>query len=284
MQDELQQVADNVIAVVTAYGLDVVAALVILIVGWMAAGWARRAINRGLEKTGKVDVTLRMFLSSFGRYTIIVVTVLAVLSRFGVQTASLITVMGAAGLAIGLALQGTLSNVAAGVMLLLFRPFKVGDYVEAAGLAGTVKSVTLFVTELSTPDNVQVLAPNSQVWGASVRNYSHHATRRVDIAVGIGYDDNIDEAMAAMHKTIAADDRAHGDPEAFVGVTDLGDNSVNLTVRVWCDAGNYWPLKFDLTKALKEQLDAAGISIPYPQRTVHVVGGQDLSTTAAGGS
>jgi small conductance mechanosensitive channel len=271
MNESFEQIADNVIAVVTVYGLDVVAAIAILIVGWIAAGWAQRAVDRALERTGKVDVTLRMFLSSFARYTVIIVTILAVLSRFGIQTASLITVLGAAGLAIGLALQGTLSNVAAGVMLLLFRPFKVGDYVEAAGLAGTVKSISLFVTELATPDNVQVLAPNSQVWGASVKNYSHHATRRVDIAVGIGYDDNIDQAMTAILDTVKADERAHADPEPFIGVTDLGDNSVNLTIRVWCDAANYWPLKFDLTKKVKEQLDAAGITIPYPQRTVHMV-------------
>ena len=271
MNESLKQISTDVVAVVTVYGLDVVAAIAILIVGWIAAGWVGRAINRGLEKTGRVELTLRLFLSSFGRYTVIVVTILAVLSRFGVQTASLITVLGAAGLAIGLALQGTLSNVAAGVMLLLFRPFKVGDYVEAAGLAGTVKSISLFVTELSTPDNVQVLAPNSQVWGASVKNYSHHATRRVDIAVGIGYDDSIDQAMSTMLEAIKADDRAHADPAPFIGVTDLGDNAVNLTVRVWCDAANYWPLKFDLTKTLKEKLDAAGITIPYPQRTVHLV-------------
>jgi small conductance mechanosensitive channel len=271
MNESVEEISSEIVSVVTVYGLDVVAAVAILIVGWIAAGWVQRAIDRGLEKTGRVELTLRLFLSSFGRYTIIVVTILAVLSRFGVQTASLITVLGAAGLAIGLALQGTLSNVAAGVMLLLFRPFKVGDYVEAAGLAGTVKSVSLFVTELSTPDNVQVLAPNSQVWGTSVKNYSHHATRRVDIVVGIGYDDSIDQAMTAIVDTIKADDRAHADPAPFIGVTDLGDNSVNLTVRVWCDAANYWPLKFDLTKKVKEQLDAAGITIPYPQRTVHLI-------------
>jgi small conductance mechanosensitive channel len=209
------------------------------------------------------------------RYLILTLTVLAVLSEFGVQTASLITVFGAASLAIGLALQGTLGNLAAGVMLLFFRPFRVGDYVEAGGHAGTVKAVDLFMTEFATPDNVRILVPNGQIWGGSVVNYSHHETRRVDLTVGIDYGDDIDKAFATVRKAIAADARVHAEPEPLVAVAELADNSVNIVIRVWCDAGDYWPLKFDLTKALKEALDKAGISIPFPQRVVHMVGARE---------
>jgi small conductance mechanosensitive channel len=271
MEETTQRMIDEVIDTVAAYGLDVIGAIVILIVGWTIAGWSTGAVRKGLEKTGKVDVTLRVFFASFSRYVILAITVLAVLSQFGVQTASLITIFGAAGLAIGLALQGTLSNLAAGVMLLFFRPFKIGDYVEAGGVAGTVKAITLFVTELATPDNVQILVPNGQVWGSSVRNYSHHPTRRVDLGLGIAYEDDIDAATKVILDTVRADARVHGDPEPMTAVAELADSSVNFVIRVWCDAGDYWDLKFDLTKALKQQLDAANISIPYPQRTVHLV-------------
>lgn len=265
--------ADMVTVLLTTYGLGVLGGFVVLAVGWTIAGWARRAVDRGLGAVESIDVTLRRFLASAVRYLILVLTVLAVLSEFGIQTASLITVFGAASLAIGLALQGTLSNLAAGVMLLFFRPFHVGDYVEAGGHAGTVKAIDLFMTEFATPDNVRILVPNGNIWGGAVVNYSHHETRRVDFLIGIDYGDDIDKAFETVSGVIAADKRAHADPEPVVVVGELADNSVNIIIRVWCDAGDYWPMKFDMTKALKESLDKAGISFPFPQRTVHVVGG-----------
>ena len=155
-------------------------------------------------------------------------------------------------------------------MLLIFRPFKVGDYVEAAGIAGTVKSITLFVTELATPDNVQILAPNSQVWGATVKNFSFHSTRRVDLVMGIDYGDDIDKAIETVHTVANADARVLKDPAPMVVVGNLGESSVDLTIRVWCQAGDYWGVKFDLTKALKQRFDSEGISIPFPQRTIHM--------------
>ena len=276
------EIAGSVMQLLTTYGLNVVGGIIILILGWIAAGWARRAVERGLGKIGRIDVTLQKFFASGTRYLILVLTVLAVLSEFGVQTASLITVFGAASLAIGLALQGTLGNLAAGVMLLLFRPFRVDDYVEAGGHAGTVKSVDLFVTELATPDNVQILVPNGQIWGGSVVNYSHHETRRVDLVIGIDYADDIDTAFATVADVVAADPRIHEDPAPLVVVGELADSSVNVVVRVRCAAGDYWPLKFDLMKAIKEALDKAGISIPFPQRAVHVVSGNG-SDMAPGG-
>ncbi len=259
-----------VVGLVTSYGLSVVGAIVILIVGFVIAGWVRGRVKSALSRVRKVDETLRDFFSSLAYYAVVVFTIVAVLAQFGVQTTSFIAVIGAAGLAIGLALQGTLSNVAAGVMLLLFRPFKIGDYIEGGGLAGTVKGVTLFVTELATPDNVQIIAPNSQLWGSAIKNYSFHATRRVDIVIGIAYEDEIDQALAAIVDECKKDSRVQADPAPMAAVTDLGDSSVNFTVRVWCNAADYWGLKFDLTKNLKNRMDAENISIPYPQRTVHM--------------
>ena len=255
---------------VTPLLFNLALAVVILVVGLIVAGWTRGAVYKAVKKSPRMDELLAKFLASLARYLVIAVTVLAILDQFGVETASLIALLGTVGLAVGLALQGTLSNVAAGVMLLVFRPFKVGDYVEAAGHAGTVQGVTLFVTELSTPDNVQIILPNGQVWGSAVMNYSFHDTRRVDILLGISYEDDIAKAMAAVQDTVAGDDRAHKDPAPVIAVAELADSSVNLTVRVWCDAADYWPLKFDLTKALKERMDREGIAIPYPQHTVHM--------------
>ncbi len=281
----MEMSADGIVAQLTAlvatYGLNVVAAIVILIIGWWAAGRIAGGVQSALAKTGKFDAMLSGFLASLVKYFILAFTVLAVLSQFGIQTASLIAVFGAAGLAIGLALQGTLSNLAAGVMLLLFRPFKVGDYIEAAGLAGTVKSVSLFVTEMATPDNVQILAPNAQIWGASIKNYSFHDTRRVDLTIGIAYEDDISEAMRVAHEVIAQDERALKEPEPMIAVAELGDNSVNLTVRVWSESANYWGLKFDLTKNIKERFDAQEISIPYPQRTIHLASDTNQGFTVA---
>jgi small conductance mechanosensitive channel len=271
METTIREIVGNVLDIVAAYGLDVLGGVVILIVGLVASGWAHRAVGGALGRIEKFDPTLRGFFATLAKYLVIVVTVLAVLNQFGVQTTSLIAVLGAAGLAVGLALQGTLSNVAAGVMLLIFRPFKVGDYIEAGGQAGTVQALTLFVTDLNTPDNVRIIMPNGQIWGASIKNYSANPTRRLDLVVGVAYEDDVDKAMDSLRSLVEADKRVHADPAPMVAVTELGDSSVDLLVRFWCDAGDYWPLRFDLTKAAKEKLDAEGISIPYPQRQVHLV-------------
>ncbi|MDD9904208.1 MAG: mechanosensitive ion channel [Rhodospirillaceae bacterium] len=195
MEQDVTAIAEQVTALITVYGLKVIGAVAILIVGWIAAKWISNATGRGLRKVERMDETLTRFFVSAVRYLVLVITVIMMLSQFGVQMASLLVVLSTAGLAIGLALQGTLSNVADGVMLLLFRPFKIGDFVEVSGHAGTVQAISLFVTEMSTPDNVHIVVPNSQVWGSSVVNFSHNTTRRVDIVVGIGYEDDIDKAM-----------------------------------------------------------------------------------------
>ena len=270
MSEYSNEVVDQIVLILSTYGLKVVGAVAVLIVGWMIAGWTRRIVTKGLSKTERVDPMLIGFFASLAKYLVLAITVIAVLNQFGVQTTSLIAVLGAAGLAIGLALQGTLSNVAAGVMLLFFRPFKVGDYIDASGITGTVKSVGLFVTELATPDNVHIVAPNAQLWGTAIHNYSHNDTRRVDLVVGVAYEDDVDKALAILLDMGKADERVHADPEPFAAVAALADSSVNVTLRVWCDADNYWPLKFDLTKAIKASLDREGISIPYPQSQVHL--------------
>lgn len=270
MDQSASEIYQQVMTVVTTYGLDVLGAAVILIVGFVASNWARAGVESALGRFPRVDATLRGFLGALVKYLILAFAVIATLQRFGVQTTSLVALLGAAGLAVGLALQGTLSNVAAGVMLLLFRPFKVGDYIEGAGMAGTVKALTLFTTELATPDNVQIVVPNAQLWGASIKNYSYHATRRVDLLVGIGYGEDMDKAIAVVRRLAEADERVLADPEPFVVIGELADSSVNLVIRLWCKSADYWPLKFAMTKAIKEAFDAEGISIPFPQRDVHL--------------
>jgi len=272
--EQATELVDTIVVLVTTYGLSVIGAIAILIIGWMASGWISSAAAKGMERTGKVDETLRGFFKSIIRYAILAFTIIAVLNQFGVQTASLIAVMGAAGLAIGLALQGTLGHVASGVMLLLFRPFKVGDYIEVSGISGTVKAIALFTTELATPDNVKIVVPNGKLWDQAVVNYSGHPTRRVDLVMGIDYADDIALAEKTILDTVGADSRVHKDPAVFVAVSELADSSVNFVVRIWCDAGDYWALKFDMTRALKENFDKAGLSIPFPQQTMHIASGE----------
>jgi len=259
-----------IMALITSWGLSVIGALAILVIGWALAKWAEKLTRRALTRTSRIDLTLTGFLSSLAKYLVLVFTVIAVLNQFGVQTASLIAVLGAAGLAIGLAMQGTLSNIAAGVMLLIFRPFKIGDYVEVSGQSGTVDSINLFVTELTTPDKVQIIVPNNNIWGQSVVNYSYHATRRLDLQVGIGYSDDVDKAISVVREVLDGDARTLADPEPMIVVGGLGASSVDLTIRVWVKADDYWPMKFDLTKQLKQTFDARGIGIPFPQMDVHL--------------
>lgn len=259
-----------VVALITGWGLSVIGALAILVIGWALSRWAEGMTRKSLSKSARIDVTLTGFLSSLVKYLVLVFTVIAVLNQFGVQTASLIAVLGAAGLAVGLAMQGTLSNIAAGVMLLIFRPFRIGDYVEVSGQAGTVASINLFITELTTPDNKQIIVPNSNIWGQSVVNYSYHSTRRLDLEIGIGYDDDIDTAITIIREVLDSEERVSKEPEPVIVVGNLGASSVDLTVRIWVNAADYWPLKFELTKRLKQTLDTKGIGIPFPQMDIHL--------------
>ncbi len=239
-------------------------ALLVLALGWIASGLISRAIRRKVNSTPEIDPTLGNFAASVVRWAILAMVLVAVLGLFGIEATSLVAMLGAATLAIGLALQGTLSDLAAGFMLILFRPYKIGQYVDIGGTSGTVKDLNLFVTELATPDNVQIIIPNGQSWGAIITNFSHHPTRRVDMVFGIDYGDDADKAKEIILAQAQADSRVMTDPEPWVRVTNLGDSSVDLTARVWCKAEDYWELKFALTQGVKEAFDKDGISIPYP--------------------
>lgn len=264
-----QQAVTVIVDLVSTWGLKVIGALVLLMVGKFAAGWVRRIVRRALT-VAKVDTTLVPFIGGVAYYVILIALTVAVLGVVGIQTASLLAVLGAAGLAVGLALQGTLSNVASGVMLLVFRPFQVGDYIEAGGTAGSVQAVGLFSTTLNTPDNVRIMLPNSSVYGQTIKNYAANDTRRNDMVIGISYDDDIGLAVETIKRVLAGDERVLAEPGPVVAVSELGDSSVNLVVRPWCKKEDYWGLRFDMMRTLKEQLEAAGCSIPYPQRDVHL--------------
>lgn len=247
---------------------SILGAITIILLGWIVSAWLQRRVSSLGRKNRHLDEMLFDFLASIVRYVVLGFTLLFVLNTFGVQTTSVVAVIGAAGLAIGLALQGTLSNVAAGVMLILFRPIKIGDFVEVAGQMGTVKVINLNFTELADLSNVQVIVPNSEVWGNVITNYSSNPTRRAEWTFGVGYGANLKEAETIIRDTIMADERAHSDPAPFIQVTNLGDSSVDFLVRIWCNAGDYFAFRADMTRKVKEALDDGGIDIPFPSRTI----------------
>lgn len=257
---------NGMVDLVTVWGMRVVSAVAVLVAGVIAGKWASKAIH----KIKALDETLRSFLGGLAKYAIFAIAVVTILAQFGVQTASLITVLGAAGLAIGLALQGTLSNVAAGVMLLILRPFHVGDYITFGGTSGTVKTLSLFGTELATADNVYIYAPNSTIWNSEIQNFSRNAHRRQDIIVGISYDDDINHTISTLHKILKKDKRVltTKGKEPKIMVTEMGDFAVNITMRIWSARGDFLALKCDLQKQVKEVFDKEGISIPFPTSLV----------------
>lgn len=250
------------------YGMRVLSALLILIAGWMIGNWVKKRINN----VKKMDQTLSSFLGVFFKYAILAVSFIAVLGQFGIQTASFLAVLGAAGLAIGLALQGTLSNVAAGAMLLILRPFKVGDYIEFGSTGGVVSSLGLFGTELNTVDNRYVFAPNSKVWGNEITNYTRNKQRRQDISVGISYGSNIDKAIKVVNAVLKKEKRLveTTGKEPIIVVDAMADSSVNLKVRIWTQTPDFFLVQWDLKKAIKEALDSNGIDIPFPTRTLEI--------------
>lgn len=249
-------------------GLNVVYAAVILVVAYWVSGRVKTFLGRVGDNKPEIDDTLFTFLGSLAQYLILALAVIFVLNRFGIQTTSLVALLGAAGLAIGLALQGTLSNIAAGVMLVAFRPFKLEQFVELAGYSGTVKQITLFTTEIATMDNVQITIPNKQVWDSAIKNYSAYNTRMVDLTIGVSYAADLKLAEDVMTQIVTADARGFVDPAPFIKVTDLAESSVDFKVRVWCTSSDYWGLRCDLTRQIKDRFDAEGIEIPFPTRTI----------------
>jgi small conductance mechanosensitive channel len=257
----------------TTYGLKIIGAIIILILGRIAAGIGRSLCRRVLEKT-KTDTAIVSFVGSLVYVIILVFAVLAALAKFGIQTASFVAIMGAAGFAIGFALQGSLANFAAGVLILVLRPIRVGDYIEAAGVAGTVRDIELFTTVLSTPDNIKIIVPNGKIFGDVIKNVSGYDTRRVDLVIGISYGSSIQKAYEVLKKMLDEDERILSDPPPQIAVSELADSSVNLVVRPWVKSGDYWGTKFDLTQKIKEAFDENGIEIPFPQMLVHSAAAQ----------
>lgn len=247
---------------------NLVLALLILFVGFFVAGWVRRRIISVSKTSERFDITIGSFLGNIARYAVLTLTVIFILQNFGVQTTSLVALVGAAGLAIGLALQGVLSGIAAGVMLVIFRPLKVGDFVDVGGVMGTVKDISIFNTELATVDNVQVILPNTEIWGNTITNYSSYNTRRAEWTFGVSYGANLADAERIIRETIMADPRSMTDPEPFVQVNNLGDFSVDFLVRVWVPSADYFGYQADMKRRVKEALDTGGIDIPFPTQTV----------------
>lgn len=276
MELDTQQIIQDISEFGTTYGLKLVAALATLWVGWKVTNFLGRALRRWFDKT-EFDETLETFVHSLVTMALKVVLVVTCAGIAGFPTTSFIAVLGAAGLAVGMALSGTLQNFAGGVLLLVLKPFKVGDVIETEGHTGKVRSIQIFNTIINTPDNKRVILPNGPVATKSLVNYSAESTRRVDMLFGIGYGDDIDAAKAILKKLIDADPRINPDPEPFIAVKELADSSVNLVVRVWAGTADYWGVFFDMHESVKKAFDADGISIPFPQSEVHMHQVRDAS-------
>jgi len=270
---ELGPLLDKAKEMLSTTGLDfainLVTAIVIFVIGRLVARLLVRGLRRVMQRQ-EVDKTLETFVCNLAGMVLLVFVIIAAISALGIQTASFIAVLGAAGLAVGLALQGSLSNFASGVLIVLFRPYKVGDWVEAAGISGAVEEVQILTTVLKTGDNKRVIVPNSQIMDTVITNYSANNKRRVDMVVGVSYSDNLDKVRATLEELIAAEDRILDDPAPLIAVSELADSSVNFVVRPWVETSDYWGVMFDLNEAIKKRFDEEGISIPFPQQDVHL--------------
>jgi small conductance mechanosensitive channel len=261
---------------VTVWGLKVIAAIAIFIIGRWIAKLVRRGVMRMMERA-KVDATIIGFVSNIAYITLLAFVVIAALGQLGIQTTSFIAILGAAGLAIGLALQGSLANFAAGFLMIIFRPFKVGDFIEGAGVAGIVEEMQIFTTTLKTGDNKIIIVPNAKLSGDNIINYSARETRRVDMTVGVAYDADLSKVKEVLNDIISKEERILADPAPQVAVAELADSSVNFIVRVWTSTSDYWGVKFAVTETVKNRFDAEGIGIPFPQRDIHIVSGSQAA-------
>lgn len=268
-QDRLQDLLVKLIEWTGIYGLRLIAAFVIFFVGRWFAGKLVAGLRRVLAAR-QADPIVAAFLANLAYYGLIAVVLLAAISNLGIETTSLVAVIGAAGLAVGLALQGSLSNFAAGVLIILFRPFHKGDYIEAAGTGGMVEEISILFTILRSPDNKKVILPNSTVMNGNIINFSAFPTRRLDLTVGVSYADDVERVRAELEALLAADSRVLPDPAPVVALHSFGDSSVNFVVRPWVKTSEYWTLHWDLHAAIKRRFDAVGITIPFPQRDVHL--------------
>lgn len=266
---QIESYLQSLIEILTVFGLKILAALAVFLIGSWIAKWIRNLIQGLMEKRG-LEATVTTFVTNLCYYALITFVAIAALGQLGVTTASFVAVLGAAGLTVGLALQGSLSNFAAGVLLVIFRPFKIGDLVEAGGAMGIIDSIEIFNTIIKSLDNKKIIVPNSNILAGNIVNYSGFPTLRVDMVFGIGYDDNIDRAKQIIWDVLNQDSRILKDPAPIVSVCELADSSVNFAVRPWVNNSDYWNVFFDTTETIKKQFDAVGISIPYPQQDVHM--------------
>jgi len=275
MQESASQFTDTLVTLLATYGIKVVGAVLILVVGYVAARWAGAFTRKRIEAAPRIDSTLGVLFAKIVFLLVMAITLIAVLNNFGVQTASLVAVLGAAGLAVGLALQGTLSNVASGVMLLILRPFRNGDYIRLGGQIYAVDEVGLFVTRAHEPDGPKATIPNSQLWGQVIVNFSdtHNDQRRINDVFGISYADDIDKAIGIIHQVLDAEDRILDDPERLVEVSALNESSVDILVWAYTQRADWWVTKLELNRKIKQAFDANGITIPFPQRDVHMHSG-----------
>jgi small conductance mechanosensitive channel len=269
MQD-MNKYVEMVQTLAMSYGLQLIAAILIFVIGKLLAKVLSRALGRAMQRA-KTDEMLVKFVVNIAYAALLAFVILAALAQLGIQTTSFIAILGAAGLAVGLALQGSLSNFAAGVMLIIFRPFKVGDFIEAAGTSGVVEEILIFSTKMKSPDNKQLYVPNGSILSGTIVNYSAKEQRRVDMVFGCGYGDDIKQAKTLLEKIVADNPLVLEDPAPTIGVLELGDNSVNFAVRPWVNTPDYWDARFQITQAVKQGFDEAGISIPFPQRDVHLI-------------
>jgi small conductance mechanosensitive channel len=272
MNIDIEAILQRVYEYLAQYGFKVLGALIIFLIGRWLAKIVSRWIETALIKS-RVDKTLAKFVKNLSQIILLVFVVMAALAPLGVETTQFAVVVGAAGLAIGLALQGSLANFASGFLMIIFRPFKVGDFIEAAGVKGTVKEIQIFNTIINTPDNIRVIIPNAQLTGGNILNYTINGTRRVDLVVGVSYEDDLKKAKQVIEEVLAGDDRVLKDPSPTIAVSELGDSSVNFVVRPWVNSADYWDTYFDLTAKIKLALDENDITIPYPQRDVHLKSG-----------
>ncbi len=261
---------EEIFDLVVKIGSKLLLALLVLVIGLIVIKWMTRGLIKLMKRTN-LDEILIPFLKGIFNIIFKALLIISVMGMVGIEMTSFIALMGAAGLAIGLALQGTLQNFAGGVMILIFKPFKVGDYIEAQGYAGSVKEIQIFNTVLTTPDNSVVIIPNSPLSTNAMKNYSSMDTRRIDFSFGIGYNDDIDQSKALLMKLATDNKLVLKDTEPMVVVDELADSSVNLKLRVWVKASDYWDLKFEMTEGVKKEFDKAGISFPYPQQDVHLI-------------
>ncbi|MHC4911667.1 MAG: mechanosensitive ion channel family protein [Planctomycetota bacterium] len=270
----MEDILKTVYEYLATYGLQILAALLIFFVGRWVARVVAGLVEKALIKS-KVDKTIAKFARHLTNIGLLVFVVIAALARLGIETTQFAVALGAAGLAIGLALQGSLANFASGFLMIVFRPFKVGDFIEAAGVKGVVEEVQIFNTIINTPDNIRVIVPNGQITAGNILNYTANGTRRVDLVVGVSYEDDLKKAKEVIEEVLAGDDRVLKEPASTVAVSELGDSSVNFVVRPWVKAVDYWNAYFDITGKVKVALDKKGISIPYPQRDVHIKSGAE---------